>query len=226
MTQIAYSWSRLSDFEKCPLLCYWKNFAPKGQRIPFTDNEATLRGKKAHKDLELAVGGKPVPYELRSVEPVVAGIQLQAKNDWNVRVEQQIAFTRGYTQCSWFAADAYLRVIYDVILTHGDKASIIDWKTGKVRESSDQLKLFGMSAMLLHPQVDYVGTHYVWVDHKTKTTASYNRGELPALIEEFEERAEMIQIASDSNSWQANPSDFNCRWCPCNKAQCKYARGV
>ncbi len=224
MSKQAWSWSRLSDFEKCGLMAYWKHYAPKGARCPYVENEHLKRGNAVHKDLELSVLGKPLPSNLEHMSPIIEGIKRSIEAGWWVNAEYKLTFTENYTSCGWFDRDAYLRCILDVIMLKGKNATVLDWKTGKVNPSYDQLKLFATAVMTLWPKVETVETDFIWTDHQKFTRETYHRDELIELTEEFEERSMMIQIASDENNWIANPSDFNCAWCPCTKAQCKYSK--
>ena len=221
---IAWSWSRLNDFEKCPMMAYWKHYAPKQSRCPYIENAHLKRGKDVHKSLENAILGTPLPPELSHVQPIITGIRNNIANGWWVNAEYKLTFLADYTSCTWFDRHAFLRSILDVMMKKGPNAVIIDWKTGKVNPSSGQLKLFAMSAMTQWEKLYHVDTAFVWTDHNETTREVYERDDLEEITEEFEERVNMIQIANDDNNWIPNPSDFNCKWCACTKAQCPHSR--
>ena len=224
MSKQAWSWSRLSDFEKCGLMAYWKHYAPKGARCPFIVTPPLERGKAIHKDLELSILGKPLPPDLQHMTLIIEGLKRNIAEGWWVNAEYKLTFTEHYAECGWFDREAYLRCVLDIVSIKGNVANVLDWKTGKVNPVSSQLKLFATATMTRWPRVETVGTSFVWVDHQEVTQEVYHRDELIELTEEFEERSMMIQIAWDENNWIANPSDFNCKWCPCTKAQCKYSK--
>ncbi len=205
-------------------MAYWKHYAPKGTRCPYVENEHLKRGKAVHKSLELSITGASLPPELQHMTPIIQGIRSCINAGWWVNAEYKVTFTEHYRTCSWFDREAYLRCILDLILLKGSHARVIDWKTGRVNPSYDQLKLFATATMTLWPKIETVGTDFIWTDHKEVTHRTYHRDELAELTEEFEERSMMIQIAWDEKNWIAKPSDFNCKWCPCTKAQCKYSK--
>ncbi len=222
---VAWSWSRLSDFEKCALMAYWKHYAPKALRCKFIDSPPLIRGRKVHKDLEMAVGGKPLPADLAHVQHIVDGVRRAIGEGWLIDPEIQLTFNVDYSPGDWFnTRNTFLRSGLDLLMRRGKNAKVWDWKTGKISPVSDQLKLYAMVTMTRYPEIDYVATAFIWVDHKSSTREEYDRWELPEIVEEFEERVNMIQIASDDANWIPNPSDFNCKWCPCTKAQCPHSR--
>lgn len=225
MTRLAWSWSRLNDFEKCPKQLYWKSIAPKALRCPFVTSPAMERGKLLHKSLENAVQfGDQLHPEVAHVKKIVDAIREEMNSGWVVHTEQQRALTEDLNTTTWFAKNVWLRVIYDVIMVKGNEAKILDWKTGKNSGYTDQLAISAFTGFVLLPPLEKVTTSYIWVDHKATTTREYHRGQYEALEENFRERSEMIQICNDSGEWPAKPSNFNCRWCSCTKSQCEFSK--
>jgi len=222
MSRIAWSWSRLNTFEKCGLQCYWKNFAPKDQRCPFVETDFFLRGKKIHAFMESAIVGAGLSKELAHMTPMVEAIRAEKKAGAIVNVEQELAFDEDYNSVSWFASNVWLRIIQDVDIANGTKMRIIDWKTGKNYGASDQLKLSACVGFATRPEVQEIKTSYVWIDQKEITSKVFHRAQFEEMDTEFRERSEMIQIANDSGEWRSNPSNFNCKYCPCTVAQCKH----
>lgn len=219
----AISWSRLESFEKCPLQCYWRNYAPKESRIAPPDSPHFVRGRKWHEYMENGIKGKELPADVKAFKPMVEGIRKAAGR---LYVEYPLALTEKYQKCDWFSSKAYWRTIFDVLVV-AEKGVSIDWKTGKLKdEISDQLKFSSAAALIAWPQLQEISNYYVWLDHPSEppTRLKLKRQVLPHIMTEFEERVEMVKIAHEEGSWEAKPSDFNCKWCPCTKAHCKYSR--
>ena len=245
MTNFAISWSRLECAEQCPLQCYWKNFAPKDQRVPFdSDNPHLTKGKLWHFWMENQLkGGTAVldkdltkhraawkelrdnpPENLSRFKPMLEAIRREPGHTY---VEEQVTLTENYQKCGWFAKAAYWRTIYDLLKVRPDGSAIsLDWKTGKVKaRTTDQLRFSSAAAFLRYPEIQKIKTAYVWLEHDVPpTSVEYTRKELPGIMEEFEERVEVVKIMAEDNSWEPKPSDFNCKWCPCTPAQCKHSR--
>lgn len=224
----AISWSRLDCHEKCALQSYWKNFAPKDQRVPFdNDSPHLIKGRLWHKWMEDAcngVNGAALPVEVSKFKPIIAGLR---SSRGELLVEHRLTLTDKYQSCDWFSRQAYWRTIYDALkLLPNGNAFSLDWKTGKVRGESDQLKFSSAAAFLKWPKIKKIKSAYIWLEHPREppTIQEYDRIELKTIMDEFEERVEMVKIAYEENTWEAQPSDFNCAYCPCSKAQCKYSR--
>ena len=110
---IAWSYSRLSDYESCPKMFEAKNIT---KTVKFVGNAATERGKKLHKALErdvIRVGhGRPfISQELLHVKPIIEGF---VKLHPQIATEQQLAFKVDLGVCDWFDKDVWLRAIIDV----------------------------------------------------------------------------------------------------------------
>lgn len=224
----AISWTRLDCAEKCSLQCYWKNFAPKDQRVPFDDTAPHLvKGNLWHKWMEDACNGySELPEKVSHFKPIVEGLR---NSRGELLVEYKLTLTDKYQSCDWFSEKAYWRTIYDALKLHPDgNAFSLDWKTGKVKGVSDQLKFSAAAAFLKWPKIKKIKSAYVWLEHPNEplTMVEYDRADLRTIMDDFEERVEMVKIAYEENTWEAQPSDFNCKWCPCTKAQCKHSRSA
>ena len=137
--------------------------------------------------------------------------------------ELQVTFNARMNEVSWFDKKAWCRVIFDLLIIVGDFALIIDWKTGKVKPYSDQLKLFAGAVMTKYPQVKRVLSAYVWLEHPTQAPvwAEYTRKDQEAIWMEFGDRAELIQLANESGNWPAKKNMF-CGWCDASESQCEH----
>jgi len=228
MQKIAWSYSRLTDFENCPLLFQHKHIL---KTIKFVANEAMERGKKIHQALEhntvRAIHGRePVPGEVAHVQPIINNF---VRNHQEILIEEKITFDQHLNETSWFSKDAWFRAVIDMVgrtnitndgTTQEQTVSIIDWKTGQYRPSTDQLKLYNMAAFLKWSQVQQVTSALVFVDHKKSSPPlTTSRLELQDLVQEFGDRSEAIQIANEKDDWPAKKC-FQCRWC--GVADCQY----
>lgn len=227
MTPIAWSYSRLSDFENCALLFKHKYIL---KTIKFVPNAATERGSKLHKQLErnavrAGYGTAPVgDKEVLEAHPIV---QAFIDRHPQIFVEQQWAFNRYMKPTTYFAKDVWLRVICDLVgLTvandTGGEASIIDWKSGKYKPSLDQIRIQNIAALKFWPQISSATSALVFIDHKRSAPPlTTYREDLADEIHEFKDRAEAIQIAVERDDFP--PTSFwGCRWC--GVEDCRYCR--
>ena len=137
--------------------------------------------------------------------------------------EMQVTFGVRMNELSWFDKKAWCRVIFDLLIIVGDFALVLDWKTGKIKPYSDQLKLFAGAVMTKYPQVKRVLTAYIWLDHPTQAPvwAEYTKKDHEDIWMEFGDRAELIQLANESGNWPAKKNMF-CGWCDALPNQCEY----
>lgn len=221
MKRIAWSYSRLNDFENCPRKFQGKYVSKDFPKENF-DSPHLIRGRAVHKELEDAVVlGTPLDPTRKHLEPLVAALRRSKL----VIAEQQVCFNARRQEKTWFAKDAWCRMIFDVIAGDSSHYMVnLDWKTGKVRrESKDQLKMFTGGIFEKYPDVQTVLTAYIWVDHPLEppTWIEYKRRDNESIWEEFGDRSEMIQLANEAGNWPATPNPL-CKWCPAAVGQCEF----
>lgn len=214
---IAWSWSRLDTFEACPLQFYHKNVI---KSVPFEQNEHQIRGERIHSHMENAIKGGLIHREVEHMTPIIERLR---GVEWDeLHVETQHAYTENMHPVPWFDRRAWLRIMQDFLGKKGDRAVALDWKTGKNRGYSDQLKLYAAEAFHLWPDVKTVSTSYVFVDSNQKEERTFQREEAEHIWQEFGDRAERIQIAEENGEWPAKPSAMACRFCPVKECTKRY----
>ena len=229
MTKMAWSYSRLSDFENCRLLFQHKYIL---KTIKFVENEAMRRGSEVHKQIERNVVRESHAKDqvgdsvVMGVAPMVTAF---VANHQEVLMEEELAFTVGLKSVSWFDKKVWFRAKMDLVgivnpfSIYADHiASVLDWKTGQYRPNKDQLKIYNMATMLKWQSTKRVSSALVFVDQKRSGPPLIStRHDLPGLIDEFSDRTEAIQIAVERDMWPATPC-FQCRWC--GVQDCKYCK--
>jgi len=203
-----WSFSSMNTYITCPKQYELTYVNPV---IPYTETEATIWGTRVHEALEhygrdgVELKDEFLPYK-KYVDKILSlpGEKL---------FEQKFAFTRNLEYTDFDAANAWCRGIIDVAIVDGDRAIAADYKTGKVRPDSDQLKLFAAFIMQKHPEVKSVRTVYLWVKFGKTTTETYTRSDLPAIWQHFMAKAARLEKSYESNRWVAKPSGLCRGWC-------------
>ena len=122
-----------------------------------------------------------------------------------------------------FADDsAWCRGIIDVKVLNGNRAFVADWKTGKVRVGSDQLKLFAAATLEHHPAINTVTTAYIWLGHNRISKETYRRSDLPAIWTHFMQKVARLENSYAKDRWIPKPSGLCNGWCGAGKAHCEF----
>lgn len=213
----AWSYSALTAFETCPRR-FQLTRVTKQVREPQT--EATIWGNKVHKALEdFAKSGKPLTPDLEKYAKYVKKIQ---SYEGKRVVEERVALDRNFRPTTWMAKDVWVRGIIDIGVVGSEKAYLLDWKTGKRRPDSNQLKLFAALAFAMYPWIDKVVTGFIWLKTSEFDKEVFTRDQLPEIWNEFLPRLSRVAIAYDQDKWTPKPSGLCKNWCPVGRQQCEF----
>ena len=147
MTKFSHSYSSLKMYENCPYRYYRQKVVKDVQDV---QGEAAAYGEAIHKALELRLRDKtPLPDHLAKFESVCHMIE---QKPGVLELEREMTLTESLTPTTWFAKDAWLRSKLDVLVVDGDKATILDWKTGKRRPDPEQLDIFAVQVFQHFPE--------------------------------------------------------------------------
>jgi hypothetical protein len=213
----AWSYSALTAFETCPRR-FQLTRVTKQVREPQT--QATVWGNKVHKALEdFARSGKPLSPDMKKYERYVKKIQ---SYEGKRVVEERVALDRSFRPTTWMAKDVWVRGIIDIGVVGSEKAYLLDWKTGKRRPDSNQLKLFAALAFAMYPWVDKVVTGFIWLKSGEFDKEVFTRKQLPEIWSEFLPRLSRVAIAYDQDKWTPKPSGLCKNWCPVGRKLCEF----
>jgi len=204
----AWSFSSLTAFETCAYQFYRVKVI---KNITEKPTEATDWGKRVHAALEERVRDKtPLPEWAAQWEPLASKFD---RHGDSVFCELQLGLTRSFKQTGFFDDDCWYRGIVDVGID-GSHAFLGDYKTGKIKESHDQLKLFAATYMCSHEYVKSCDTKYFWLKHKKTTQLVVPREAVPVIWQEFLPRVRRLELAHENDKWPKNPSGLCNGWCP------------
>jgi hypothetical protein len=221
---IALSYSRLSTYEQCPNK-FKLQYVDKTYKDD-SDNPAFVRGSKIHKQCENYInfckkkGTKPsMSVEAENAVPLINGI---IGNFKEVHAEQKLSLNTKFGKCDWFSKATMYRAILDMVAIGDDKAVIIDFKTGKVREYDDkptgQLHLASCFIFANYPNIQEVSTAYAFLDHKITLPKVFTRDEFDSMKETFRGMFDKVNMEKE---WTPKVNSY-CHWCLATKDQCKF----
>lgn len=209
MKKLAWSYTALTGFETCPKQHYHLKVAKDVSEAP---SKAMLEGQKVHKAFEERVRDKkPLPMNLQQHESLCKRFD---RTSGSVYVEQRLALNRDLEPTEFFARDAWLRAVLDVMAMKGKKAKVFDYKTGKRKPDSEQLKLFAAVVFATHSRIEVIDTSFLWLNTREMDSATFTRDDEPLIWREFEPRVERMQEAYDTQKFPARPSGLCRGWCP------------
>lgn len=206
---VAWSFSRLNNYETCPRQYYEMNVA---RNFKDVGNEHTRYGTEVHKALqERVANGKRLPLHLTYLEP--AAIKFAGATGEKL-TEQQLAINRGFEPTDWFAQDVFCRVIIDLAIVNPPHAVLVDYKTGKnISNDFTQLKLAAAVFMLHVPDVKETTLAYYWTKHKKPTYQGLTRDGAGAVWAELLPRVKRLERAYEKHEWPAQPNNLCKRFC-------------
>lgn len=213
----------MEAFRNCGWRFYLTKVAPKEERIVEGQTQQMLDGNLTHKALEVGVrDGIPLPAKYKQHQPIVD--KLRAANGMKI-VEWQFGITRNWTACKFFDNDVWIRGKIDVGVIGTKSAALLDYKTGKRKEDSDQLKLFSVAAWTAYPYLEKIKSSFVWLADPENQFDSevYTPDQLPEMKEFFAYRINQIEDANRRDKWMKQPSGL-CAWCPVGPDKCEYWR--
>ena len=215
----AWSWSfsKLKNYETCPKRHYHVDVA---RDVKEPESEELKFGNELHSHMANRLGPNkvPMPKGWEKYEPYAAKVDLPANHPTGkLLVEQKLAITKDYAPCDWRSNDAWYRGIADVLKIVGPVALLVDWKTGKVSEESQQLVLAAACVFAHHPQVQMIRAEFVWLKFDATTREDINRSDMPMMWANIMPRIAELQAAAEKTIYPPKPG-FLCRkWCPVDK---------
>jgi hypothetical protein len=129
--------------------------------------------------------------------------------------EYQMALTKELEPCAFDSPDAWWRGIADVLNIDGNKARILDYKTGKSAKYADskQLELLSLATFKYFPQVTHTKGALLFVVAKDIVPAEFD------VVDSGKKWAKWVKDTQDleqslvNGAWNPRPN-FTCsKWC-------------
>lgn len=215
----AWSFSRLSEFEKCKLraklLFIDKLEEPKRPLPPGKTEYANDRGTRVHTAAEAFVrGGIELIEELHKFRPEFEKLREQYAQGL-VSLEEEWAFNDAWQPTGWFSADCWARIKCDATVLAEDRhLVVIDHKTGKKTgneiKHAEQMALYQLAAFLRNPEIEKVTVELWYLDQDDLSRSVYTREQGMRHLKRFNERGLAMTTEED---FQPNPNPYTCRFC-------------
>ena len=202
-----HSYSAVKMHEQCAR----KYKFVKIDKLQDKSGEAANRGKMIHEEIEAILkGGLPILSEdIAYLDDKLSNwLKLKAAS------EMTIAVDKSWSPVLYNDPTAMFRGVIDLYIENGPEATIIDFKTGKHRDYSDQVSVYAALIMSCKPHIEYVKTAIEFLDlAKTDEYKLITRADLPTLQVQLKHRLENVE---KDNIFAPNPS-FLCNYCNFSK---------
>lgn len=208
-----WSFSRLKSFETCPKQFY--HVTVLGE-YPVVQTDAMTYGTAMHKAAEDYIGeGKPLPDEFMYVKGTLD--ELRAFRGTKL-TEQRLGLTRDLKPCGFKDKDVWFRGIVDLAIvdTLGERAWIVDYKTGKSAKYADkgQLELMALSIFKKFPDVKHINAALLFVVSNEMIEAEYKIENSFDLWGKWLKKYARMEKAYETDVWNPRPSGLCYHHCP------------
>lgn len=170
----AWSYSSINQFITCPKL-YEASRVTK--TLPYTETDVIKYGKDLHSAAELYISqGTPLPKPFEFIKSYLDMLN-NIKGTKHCELKLGLAIRDGkFVACDFFATDVYFRGVADLVIIDGERAFVVDYKTGKNAEYADdkQLGLLAAAIFARFPSVKKIKGMLLFVIAKQIVKTEYN----------------------------------------------------
>ena len=211
MPKYAWSYSSLDMFKQCPHKYYRLKIA---KDIVEPESEPMRYGKEVHKAAEdYFLKDIPIPEKFAFMRELLEPL---SKIEGQRLCEHRMGLTENLEPCDFFDADVWWRGIPDLLIINGDKAHLIDYKTGKSSKYADrkQLDLLALAIFKHFPEIQRIKAGLLFVVAKDFIKSAYVREEHEKTWVRWLEDTKKLEKAIELQVWNPKPN-FTCgSWCP------------
>lgn len=214
----AWSYSSIKTFEQCPKKYYHLKVA---KDVKDTGSAATVYGTEVHKAAENYIkDGVEVPPKFSFIRPVVEALS-KIDGDKHCEIKLGVAYDGAeYTPTTFFGSDVWWRGIADLLIVNGDKAYLVDYKTGKNAKYADtkQLDIMAGAVFVHYPQVNRVKSALAFVVSNDFIKKDHTRDLYKSYLSTFDPLLERLAAAEENDVWNAVSGPL-CAYCPVVKCE-------
>jgi len=205
-----WSYSSISLFQQCPRKYHRMRVVKDIVEPPQLHLDY---GKTVHKVAEDYIkDGTPIPPQYAFIKPRLDPFKEMAGEKL---CEYEMGLTKQFEPCKFGDKEVWFRGIADLLVLNGDKASIVDWKTGKSSRYADkkQLELLSLLVFKHFPNIRSVRACLVFLVAEDLVPATFVSDDQPELWKRWIPEIERLEKSFESDVWNPVPN-FTCRgWC-------------
>lgn len=209
---VKYTWSysSINLFKQCPHKYYRLRIV---KDIVEPSAEHLNYGLEVHKAAEDYLGkGTPIPEKYIFIKEQLDKLNLIKGEKL---CEYKMGLTSNLEPCGFFDKDVWWRGVADLIIINGDRAYVIDYKTGKSAKYADtkQLELLSCALFKHFPEVKKVKGGLLFVVANDLVKENFEVDNEGVYWTKWLEDTQRLEAAIQNNVWNKKPN-FSCRsWC-------------
>lgn len=209
-----WSFSGLQNFENCQYKYYRSNVLKDVVEV-YADNRKN--GIDFHKAAEVYMksDGELLDISYFEYRATLEFILSMARRSAIKEFETDYAVDSEWNKTSfnYRSKSMWVGATPDVLLVNNNKGVIIDYKLGKPRSDTDQLKLYAGVVSAHYPEVTAFSLTYLYLAHSKNVTTTITTDELSRVKRDFKDRVVRIYNAHEADKWKKEPNPL-CGWCP------------
>jgi hypothetical protein len=208
-----WSYSSLKTYETCPRKYQAEKVT---KEVPFTQTDATIYGTELHLAAEEYIrDGKPIDPRFDFVQPYLdklvdyPGIKFcELKLGVKKNDDRLIA-------CDFFDPAVWFRGVADLVIVDGDRAWIVDYKTGKSAKYADirQLALMAAALFLKYPEIKKIKTSLLFVVSKDFVKEEFTADYGLSIFSELHGLLSARETSYNMDVWNPRPNGLCKKWC-------------
>lgn len=204
-----WSYSSLGLFQQCPKKYYHLRVA-KDFKEPET--EALTYGKQVHEAAEFYIkNGTPIPEKFAFIKSALDLLK-QVGEGGEFLCEYKMGLTRDLEPCDFFASNVWWRGVADLVILKGDKAFLVDYKTGKSSRYADtkQLEILSLAMFKHFPDLKEVKAGLLFLVAEDLIKVSYDTSAPAVRWVKWINETKQLEAAYENNVWNPKPN-FSCK---------------
>jgi hypothetical protein len=210
----AWSFSKLKNFEVCPKRHYHIDIQ---KDIKEDESDQLEWGNFVHKHMaERIKKSTALPEAMKHFEKWIDKVIAPIGDDEKtvILVEQKYAINKDFGATTFFDKSAWFRSIADVLKINGPVALLIDWKTGKIVEDSQQLALSAACVFAHYPRLQAIRSEFIWLKEDATTRVDIRRKDIVQVWRDLWPRITALEEAYNTNNYPPKRNRYCKRWCP------------
>lgn len=208
---VKWSYSSLDLFKQCPHKYYRLKIKKDVKDLP---QQHLFYGLAVHRAAEHYIkDGTPIPKEYLEI---LAPIQKLKEMSGEKLCEYRLGLTRDLQPCGFSARDVWWRGIADLIVLQGNKAYVVDYKTGKSSKYADlkQLEILSLALFKHFPYLERIKAGLLFVVANDFVKVEFEPKPSKMLWVKWIEDVSRLEKAVELDVWNPRPN-FTCgQWCP------------